>query len=122
MSHGEGEKEGYISKIAKKVPADIAGPVVIAVVFILTSPFILDKLRSEAQVFCYLIFLGIIAFCVGFPISLHSISKYRERKTSLLLRSLREFSPKRDINPIIEKEIEEAVTSMEEGQSEEKEE
>jgi len=109
-------------KIAKKIPPDIAGPVLIAIVFILTSPLILDKLHSEAQVFCYLVFLGTIAFCVVFPISLHSISKYNEKKTRLLLRSLKEFSPKPDMSSTIEKEIEEAVTSMEEGQSEEKEE
>lgn len=122
MTQREGEKEGYKSTMAKKVPPDIAGPVLIAIIFIATSPFILERLHTETQVFCYLAFLGIIAFCVVFPISLHSISKYRERETNSLLRSLREFSPRQNINPIIEKEIEEAVTSMEEGQDEGKEE
>lgn len=118
MAQREGDKEGYKGKLAGKVPADIAGPVLIAIVFIITSPFILERLHSEAQIFCYLAFLGTIAFCVLFPISLHSISKYHERKRRVLLRSLKEFSSKEDTHSVIEREIEKAVTSMEEDQSE----
>lgn len=115
MTQREGEEQDFISKIARKVPGDIAGPVIIAVAFIATSPSILERLHTEAQVYCYLAFLGIITFCVLFPISLHSISKYRERDRKSLVQTVRELPPRPNISSIVKREIEKAVKSMEES-------
>lgn len=105
----------WVERIAAKVPAEVAGSVMVLIVFLWMSPSILDKMLNDIHVYCYLAFLGAIVFGQVFSTSLHAISKYNERK----IRSLYKYEPTTLVSPSkttveskTKKQIEEAVESM----------
>jgi hypothetical protein len=109
VSEKKTEAEDYKKEMARRVPRDVAGPVLIAIVFIVTSPFILQQLRTDLEIFCYLLFLGIIAICVLFPMSLHAISNYHERERKLTIASLEVSPSKMETDEILKREIKKAA-------------
>jgi len=114
---GEDDSSGtnWVERIAEKVPAEVAGSVLVLIVFLWMSPSILDKMLNDTHVNWYLVFLGAVVFGQVFSTCLHAISKHNERKR----RSLYKYEPTTLVSPSkttvaskTEKEIEEAVESM----------
>ena len=101
----------WIAKIAEKVPTDVAGSVIVLIVFIWVTPSILDKLHDTTQVYCYIIILGMVVVFCGISIILHAISKYKQRQ--LLPRRMKSVAEEQDIASEIKRQIEKAVSSME---------
>lgn len=107
----------WIERIAKKVPAEVAGSVIVLIVFLWMSPSILEKMMTEEHVSWYLLFLGITIVGQIFATSLHAISNFYAKKNESLLgtQSLVIRYPSRTNATLkTEKQIEEAVELMKE--------
>ena len=100
----------WIAKIAEKVPTDVAGSVIVLIVFIWVTPSILDRLHDTTQVYCYIIILGMVVVFCGISMILHAISKYKQRQ---FLPRMKSVAEEQDIASEIKRQIEKAVSSME---------
>jgi len=115
MPKEESDGTNWIERMAAKVPAEVAGSVIVLIVFLWISPTLLDKMLNDTQVYWYLVILSIIVLGQVLSTCLHAISKYNERK----IKSLYKYEPRTSVSPSttialkIKKEIEEAVESME---------